>query len=63
MRDDDDCRITGGMNDWQGKLKYSEKACPTAALSATDPTLLVFKTFLTLWNGSSAVRTTKKISL
>jgi hypothetical protein len=27
-------------NDWQGKLKYSEKTCPSAALSTTNPTCL-----------------------
>jgi hypothetical protein len=26
------------MNEWQGKLKYSKKTCPSAALSITDPT-------------------------
>jgi hypothetical protein len=25
-------------NEWQGKPKYSEKTCPSAALSTTDPT-------------------------
>jgi hypothetical protein len=25
-------------NDWQGKPKYSEKICPSAALSTTNPT-------------------------
>jgi hypothetical protein len=25
-------------NDWQGKLKYSEKTCPSAALSTRNPT-------------------------
>jgi hypothetical protein len=25
-------------NDWQGKPKYSEKTCPSAALSTTSPT-------------------------
>jgi hypothetical protein len=25
-------------NDWQGKPKYSEKSCPSAALSTTNPT-------------------------
>jgi hypothetical protein len=25
-------------NDWQGKLKYSDKTCPSAALSTTNPT-------------------------
>jgi hypothetical protein len=27
----------GGMN-WQGKPKYSEKSCPGATLSTTNPT-------------------------
>jgi hypothetical protein len=26
--------------DWQGKLKYSEKTCPSATLSTTNPTWL-----------------------
>jgi hypothetical protein len=26
--------------DWQGKTKYSEKTCPSATLSTTDPTWL-----------------------
>jgi hypothetical protein len=26
------------VNDWQGKPKYSEKTCPSAALSTTNPT-------------------------
>jgi hypothetical protein len=26
------------VNDWQGKPKYSEKTCPRAALSTTNPT-------------------------
>jgi hypothetical protein len=25
------------VNDWQGKPKYSEKTCPSAALSTTNP--------------------------
>jgi hypothetical protein len=25
-------------NDWEGKPKYSEKTCPIAALSTTNPT-------------------------
>jgi hypothetical protein len=25
-------------DDWQGKPKYSEKTCPSAALSTTNPT-------------------------
>jgi hypothetical protein len=33
----DDFRALTGMNEWQGKLKYSEKACLSAALSTTDP--------------------------
>jgi hypothetical protein len=36
--DCDDGKI-GGMNDfWQGKPKYSEKTCPDANLSTTNPT-------------------------
>jgi hypothetical protein len=34
--DYDDGEIGG--NDWQGKLKYSDKSCPSAALSTTNPT-------------------------
>jgi hypothetical protein len=36
-----DCEDTevGGINGfWQGKLKYSEKTCPDATLSSTNPT-------------------------
>jgi hypothetical protein len=38
MIDDDDSGAISGMNTWQGKPKYSEKTCPSAALSITDPT-------------------------
>jgi hypothetical protein len=38
MIDDDDCGAISGMNEWQGKPKYSEETCPSAALSTTDPT-------------------------
>jgi hypothetical protein len=38
LDDDDECGAISGMNDWQGKLKYSEKTCPSAALSTTNPT-------------------------
>jgi hypothetical protein len=31
--DDDDCEAISGMNEWQGKPKYSEKTWPSAALS------------------------------
>jgi hypothetical protein len=34
----DDCGAIGGMNEWQEKPKYSEKTCPIANLSTTDPT-------------------------
>jgi hypothetical protein len=34
--DDDDCGAIGGMDDWQGKPKYSEKPCPSATLSTTN---------------------------
>jgi hypothetical protein len=37
MIDGDDCGAISGMNDWQGKPKYSEETCPSAALSTTDP--------------------------
>jgi hypothetical protein len=36
--DDNDCGASGGMNEWQGKPKYSEETCPSAALSTADPT-------------------------
>jgi hypothetical protein len=37
--DDDDDGEVGGMNGfWQGKPKYSEKTCPDANLSTTNPT-------------------------
>jgi hypothetical protein len=35
---DGDCGADDGMNEWQGKPKYSEETRPSAALSATDPT-------------------------
>jgi hypothetical protein len=38
MIDDDDYGAVGGMRDWQGKPKYSEKTCPSATLSTTNPT-------------------------
>jgi hypothetical protein len=38
LMDSDDCGSISGMNEWQGKLKYSKRACPSAALSTTDPT-------------------------
>jgi hypothetical protein len=37
---DGDCGAIGWMNDWQGKLKYSEKSRPSAALFTTNPTWL-----------------------
>jgi hypothetical protein len=37
MKYGDDCAAISGMNEWQGKPKYSEKICPGAALSTTDP--------------------------
>jgi hypothetical protein len=40
MIDGDDCGAISGINEWQGKPKYSEKTCTSDALSATDPTLL-----------------------
>jgi hypothetical protein len=36
--DDDDCGAVSEMNKWQGKPKFSEKTCASAALSTTDPT-------------------------
>jgi hypothetical protein len=38
ITDDDDCGAVSGMNEWQGKQKYSEKTCLSVALSTTDPT-------------------------
>jgi hypothetical protein len=42
MIGDGDCGEIGGMEwwnkDWQGKPKYSEKTCPGATLSTTNPT-------------------------
>jgi hypothetical protein len=36
MIDCDDCGAITGMNECQGKPKYSEEICPNAALSTTD---------------------------
>jgi hypothetical protein len=37
--DDHSCLWSSWWNeDWQGKPKYSEKTCPSATLSATNPT-------------------------
>jgi hypothetical protein len=36
----DDCGAIDGMNDGQGKSAYSEKPCPNASLSTTNPTWL-----------------------
>jgi hypothetical protein len=38
LDDNDDCGAISGMNEWQGKPKYSEETCPSAAMSTTDPT-------------------------
>jgi hypothetical protein len=38
MIDGDDCGVISGINEWQGKQKYLEKSCPSAALSTADPT-------------------------
>jgi hypothetical protein len=38
--DDDGCGAISGRNGWQGKPKYWEEICPSAALSTTDPTWL-----------------------
>jgi hypothetical protein len=40
MIDGDDCGATSGMNHWQGKLKYSEKPCPSATLYTRSLTWL-----------------------
>jgi hypothetical protein len=34
--DDDDFGAIDGINEWQRKLKYSEKTCPSADLSKKD---------------------------
>jgi hypothetical protein len=36
--DGDDCGAIGGVNEWQGKPKYSEETCRSAVPSTTDPT-------------------------
>jgi hypothetical protein len=33
MIDGDHCGAVSGMNEWQGKRKYSEETCPSAAMS------------------------------
>jgi hypothetical protein len=38
MVDGDECEAISGMKAGRGKQKYSEKTCPTDALSTTDPT-------------------------
>jgi hypothetical protein len=38
MIDGDDCVAVSGMNEEQGKPECSEKTCPSAAFSATNPT-------------------------
>jgi hypothetical protein len=38
MIDGDDGGAVNGMDEWQGKPKYSEKTCPNAALSTTHLT-------------------------
>jgi hypothetical protein len=38
MIDDGDCGGNRWNEDWQGKPKYSEKTCPGATLSTTNPT-------------------------
>jgi hypothetical protein len=40
MIDANGCGAISGMNVWQGKQKYSEATCPSAALSTTGPTAL-----------------------
>jgi hypothetical protein len=35
--DGDDCAAIVGMNEWQGKSKYSERTCPSPGLFTTDP--------------------------
>jgi hypothetical protein len=36
--DDDDCGPIGGMRNWKGRPKYSEKTCPSTTLFTTNPT-------------------------
>jgi hypothetical protein len=36
----DGCGAVSGINVWQGKPKYPEETCSSAALSITDPTFL-----------------------
>jgi hypothetical protein len=38
MIDDDECGAVGGMRIGREKPKYSEKTCPSATLSTTNPT-------------------------
>jgi hypothetical protein len=38
MVDGDDYGAISGMNEWEGKPKYWEKTCHSAALSTTNPT-------------------------
>jgi hypothetical protein len=46
----DECGAINGMNEWQGKQKYSEETCPTATLSTKDHmTWPGIETRLPLW--------------
>jgi hypothetical protein len=36
--DDDECGAVGGMRIGRGNPKYSEKTCPSATLSSSNPT-------------------------
>jgi hypothetical protein len=38
MIEGEDCGAISGINEWQGKPKYSEKTWPSAALSTIDVT-------------------------
>jgi hypothetical protein len=38
MIDEDDCEAIGGMKIGRGNRSYSEKTCPSATLSTTNPT-------------------------
>jgi hypothetical protein len=40
MIDGDEFGAVGGMNEWHRKPKFSEKTCPSAAVSTADPTTL-----------------------
>jgi hypothetical protein len=49
MRDGDDCGALSGINDWQGKLRYSEKTYHSASLSTTDPARFYLSAMMGCW--------------